>query len=332
VIDLRNVDLNLLVDLDALLNTRSVTDAARQLNLSQSAMSGSLARLRRLLDDPLMVRNGRALTLTSYAETLIQPVHEILQLVGTVLTEKDEFVPATATRSFSISASDYATSVLLAPLIRTLSVEAPNVTINVRPRSADVHSLLRLDGADLVIEPRETMGPTPLPSASLFTDRWLCMVDGSMHEASAIDGFDRAYYLQLPHLVYSIGQEMQLNLADRHLAELGIERRVELTIESFLLVPLLIRGTSLASLVLERSTAMLPTDGLRMVDPPIPVPDINEAMYWNPRRTNDPGHRWLRARLAATATALDPVRGARSTGAGVTARRSATTTGPASGC
>jgi DNA-binding transcriptional LysR family regulator len=302
VLDLRTVDLNLLVDLDALLATRSVTEAARRLNLSQSAMSGSLARLRRLFGDPLMVRTGRTLTLTGRAEALVEPVAEILRLVDRVLVEKNEFAPATATRSFSISASDYATAVVVAPLIRTLSAEAPHVTINVRPRAADVPSLLRQERVDLVIEPRETMGPSPLPSAALFSDRWLCMLDAAMHDGTELD---TQRYLTLPHLVYSIGQDLQLNLADRHLAEQGVHRRVELTIESFLMVPLLIRGTSLVSLVLERSAQLLPTTGLRLVDPPIPVPDINEAMYWNPRNTDDAGHRWLRSRVAATAAALD---------------------------
>jgi DNA-binding transcriptional LysR family regulator len=97
---------------------------------------------------------------------------------------------------------------------------------------------------------------------------------------------------------------MQLNLADRHLAGLGLERRVELTIESFLLVPLLVRGTSLVSLVLERSAALQAVEGVVLVEPPVPVPDINEAMYWDPRHTDAPAHRWLRGRVAAAAAAL----------------------------
>jgi LysR family transcriptional regulator, nod-box dependent transcriptional activator len=302
--DLRAIDLNLLVDLDALLATRSVTAAARRLNLSQSAMSGSLARLRKLFDDPLMVRNGRSLTLTARAETLAGPVREILRQVDGVITAPEQFVAATATRTFSISASDYATATLIAPMIRTLSAEAPNVTFNVRPRSDDVHTLLREDRADLAIEPRETMGETTLPSTPLFRDRWKCILDAGVNAAAVRDGLDLEYYLRLPHIVYSIGQDMQLNLADRHLAELGLERRIELIIESFLLVPLLVRGTSLVSLVLERSAALHTVEGLVLVDPPVPVPDINEAMYWNPRHTDDPGHRWLRRRVTSAAAAV----------------------------
>ncbi|MFC4949227.1 MFS transporter [Pseudonocardia sp. GCM10023141] len=304
--DLRSVDLNLLVDLDALLATRSVSVAARRLNLSQSAMSGSLARLRKLFDDPLMVRNGRALTLTARAEDLVEPVREVLRGIDAVLAGPERFVPATAGRSFSISASDYATATLLAPLIRTLSVEAPHVTVNVRPRSDDVHALLRDDRVDLAIEPQETLGPSSLPSAALFRDRWLCVLDAAMHEGVARDGLDLDRYLSLPHLVYSIGQDMQLNLADRHLMALGLARRVELTIESFLLVPLMVRGTSLVSLILERTATLLPMDGLLLVEPPIPVPDINETMYWNPRHSADPAHQWLRAMVLATAGRVRP--------------------------
>ncbi|EID81855.1 LysR family transcriptional regulator [Rhodococcus opacus RKJ300 = JCM 13270] len=304
--DLRSVDLNLLVDLDALLSMRSVTEAARRLNLSQSAMSGSLSRLRRLFDDPLMVRNGRVLVLTPRAEALIPPVKEILHQIDGVFAQSDDFDPRTTTRSFSISASDYATAVVLAPLLRGLADDAPNVTVNVLPRSPDVPAVLRLDSADLVIEPREMMGDSPLPGVSLFSDRWVCMLDGSMHEPAVLARLERDHYLQLPHLVYSIGQDRQLNYADRHLASLGVRRRIELTVESFLMAPLLIRGTSLVSLVLERAASMLPLDGLRLVDPPIPVPGITDAMYWNPRHSEDPGHRWLRQRLADTAARLTP--------------------------
>jgi DNA-binding transcriptional LysR family regulator len=300
--DLRTIDLNLLVDLNALLTTRSVTAAARQLSLSQSAMSGSLARLRKLFDDPLFVRNGRRLVPTARAEALAEPIREILSQVREVLTDPEAFNPATAHRTFSISASDYATAVLLAPMLRTLSTEAPHITINVRPRSDDVHALLREDRADLAIEPGELMTETTLPSEALFQDRWMCIMDASaVPEPGTLD---LASFLARPHLLYSIGPDLQLNLADRHLADQGLSRRVEVTIESFLLVPLLVRGTDLVSLILERSARLHSLDGLLLVEPPIPVPDINETMYWNPRHSGDPGHVWLRSKLRDAAAEL----------------------------
>ena len=301
--DLRTIDLNLLVDLNALLTTRSVTIAARQLNLSQSAMSGSLSRLRKLFDDPLLVRNGRRLTPTARAEALAEPIREILSQVRDVLTDPEAFNPDTAHRTFSLSASDYATAVLLAPMLRTLSTEAPHITINVRPRTDDVRTLLRDDRVDLAIEPRELMEETALPSAVLFQDRWMCIMDASVLPEPGVP-MDLASFLALPHILYSIGPDLQLNLADRHLAGQGLSRRVEVTIESFLLVPLLVRGTDLVSLVLERSARLHSLEGLVLVEPPVAVPDINETMYWNPRHTGDPGHDWLRGKLLSAAAEL----------------------------
>jgi LysR family nod box-dependent transcriptional activator len=302
--DLRSIDMNLLVDLDALLATRSVTEAARRVNLSQSAMSGSLARLRKLFGDPLLVRNGRTLTTTARAEALADPIREILKQVQGVLAEPETFSPSTSQRTFTISASDYATATLIAPMLRSLTVEAPNVTVNVRPRTDNVQQLLRDDRVDLALEPRELMGETTLPNAVLFRDRWVCIMDASGRRKSR-KKLDFKTFLARPHVVYSLGPELELNVADRQLEQQKLTRRVELRIESFLLVPLLVKGTDLVSLVLERSTRLYPLEGLALVEPPVPVPDITETMYWNPGRTDDPGHQWLRGKLLAAAADLE---------------------------
>jgi DNA-binding transcriptional LysR family regulator len=308
--DLRSIDMNLLIDLDALLATRSVTGAARRVNLSQSAMSGSLARLRKLFGDPLLVRNGRTLTTTARAEALADPIREILKQVQGVLAGPETFSPSTSQRTFTISASDYARATLIAPMLRSLTAEAPNVTVDVRPRSDNVQQLLRDDRVDLAIEPRELMGETTLPNKELFRDRWVCIMDASGRRKSR-KKLDLKTFLARPHIVYSIGPELLLNVADRQLELQKLARRVELRIESFLLVPLLVKGTDLVSLVLERSTRLYPLEGLALVEPPVPVPDITETMYWNPRRTDDPGHRWLRNNVLAAAADLERGGGAR---------------------
>jgi LysR family transcriptional regulator, nod-box dependent transcriptional activator len=301
--DLRKVDLNLLVDLDALLDTRNVSDAARRLNRSQSTVSGSLARLRKVFDDPLLVRNGRALARTARADALAGPVREILGNVTDVLASPEAFDPATAHRTFSISASDYAAAVLLAPMQRTLSAEAPNVTINVRLRTSDVRGLLREDQVDIAIEPREAIAENNLPHEMLFRDRWVCMADASVGRIAG-GAFDVDLFLALPHILYSVGPDMQQTIADRHLADLGLRRRVEVTVESFLLVPMLVRGTDLVSLVLERSTRLHSMEGLALLEPPVPVPGITEMIYWNPKYTEDRGHAWLRGKLLSAAAGL----------------------------
>ncbi|MBR0750520.1 LysR family transcriptional regulator [Bradyrhizobium japonicum] len=303
--NLRNVDLNLLVILDALLRERNVSRAGERIGLSQSAMSAALARLREVFHDPLLVRVGRDLALTRNAEDLIVPLRESLGKVEQILLRRPGFDPATDARTFSISASDYAGLVLLTPFVRMIANEAPNVTIHLLPRARDAARVLQTSQADIVIEPIELFGPNDYPTTSLLSDRWLCAIDAN-HPDVKDDTLTEKQFLELPHLVYGIGDDRQLNLADQHLADAGVQRRIEVTVESFLLNPFLIEGTRLVSLVLERAAKrLIGTVDIKLLESPISVPDIHEAMYWHPRHTTDPGHRWLREKLLKVAQQLD---------------------------
>lgn len=302
--NLRNVDLNLLVVLDALLTERNVSRAGERIGLTQSAMSAALARLRDLFGDPLLVRVGRGLVLTRNAEDLIIPVRETLDRIEQTLSQKPGFDPSTGVRTFSISASDYAVLVLLTPLVRALTAEAPNVVIHLLPRARDPARMLQNGQADLVIEPSELFGGSDFPSTELLRDRWLCIADAT-NPMVGESGLTPEQFGALPHLVYGIGFDRQLNLADRHLASLGIRRQIHVTVESFLLAPFLIEGTPLISLVLEREVRALGAPAkIRLFEPPFALPDIHEAMYWHPRHTTDPAHRWLRERLSAIGASI----------------------------
>ena len=303
--NLRNIDLNLLVVLDALLSERNVSRAGQRIGLSQSAMSAALARLRELFRDPLLVRVGRELTLTRCGEELTVPLRETLARIEQTLQQRPAFDPKIDARTFSISASDYACLVLLTHFVRAIAVEAPNVTLHLLPRSRQAARILQNGQVDIVIEPGELFGQTELPSSPLLADRWLCAVD-ARNPYIKKNTISRKKFLELPHLVYGIGTDRQLNLADQHLAQLGVQRRIDVTVESFLLVPFLIQGTQLVSLVLERAAKRLAnTTNVRTLEPPFELPDIHERMYWHPRHTTDSGHRWLRERLQSIATDLD---------------------------
>ncbi len=304
--NLRNVDLNLLVALDALLAERNVSRAGRRIGLSQSATSAALARLRLVFRDPLLTRSGRNLVLTQSAEELIVPIRQILDRIEQTISERPQFNPRTDTRSFSISASDYATLVLLVPFVRRLVVEAPNVTIHILPRFRDAALVLRTGQADMVIEPRELFADAKFASEPLFSDRWLCAVD-ARNPYIRKSRLTLKQYLQLPHLVYSIGADRQLNLADQYVGRLRVRRQIEVSVESFLLVPFLLEDTPMVSLMLERAALRLAgMTNVRTLAPPIKLPDIHEALFWHPRHTTDPGHRWLRERLRAIASELHP--------------------------
>ena len=268
-------------------------------------MSAALSRLRELFRDPLLVRVGREFDLTQNANDLIVPIQEILGRVEQTLLQRPGFDPRTDARTFSISASDYAGLVLLTHFVRIIAVEAPGVTVHLLPRSRQAARLVQADQVDIIIEPSKLFGETEFPSSPLMVDRWLCAVDAKNPHVKK-KAMTQKQFLELPHLVYGIGIDRQLDLADQHLARLGVRRRIDVTVESFLLVPFLLQGTQLVSLVLERAARRLAqTTHIKTLEPPFELPDIHERMYWHPRHTTDTGHRWLRERLTAVAATLD---------------------------
>jgi len=162
VMNLQRFDLNLLVALDALLTEKNVTRAGRRMNLSQSAMSGALARLRGFFQDELLVAVGRSMVLTPLADDLVQPLRDVLLQVHGTITTKTRFDPASSKRHFSIAVSDYVTSVLMIDLLRHVKAEAPTITFELRPigQPAGEH----LERGDL--EFPHCPGGVPRPGAS----------------------------------------------------------------------------------------------------------------------------------------------------------------------
>lgn len=305
--NLRGVDLNLLVVLDALLREKSVSRAGEIVGLSQSATSAALSRLRDMFHDPLLVRVGRKLELTQNAEDLVEPLRDALNKVQKTLTQQGSFNPLQDARSFTISASDYAVLILLAPLVKRLEAEAPHVTLHLVPRSRDTEKMLHDDLVDVVIEPSELLPDSDFPSEPLLSDRWLCAADSQNRAVRGSDQISLDAFLHAPHLVYGIGPDRQLNLADQHLAREGVRRRIAVTLESFVMVPFLLRGSNLISLVLERAIRELGAPGIIGAEPPMSLPDIHERMFWHPRHTSNLAHCWLRDCLRRTAAEIQTV-------------------------
>src|SRR5215470_12779025 len=149
-----SIDINLLVALAALLEERNLTRAAEKTNMSQPAMSGALARLRRYFDDELLVRDGRAFRLTPLAGRLLPDVREALRQVERTLEARPRFDPATSTRTFSLVMSDYAVTVLIDPLLRRTHEVAPGVGLTISPLPPGLHESDRaLLQHDLMIGP-----------------------------------------------------------------------------------------------------------------------------------------------------------------------------------
>lgn len=295
---LSGVDLNLLVALDALLTERNVTRAAERMSLGQPAMSAALARLRKQLGDPLLVREGRTYRLTTLAESLVEPVREAVAAADQVLGVRRPFDPRTDERTFVVMASDYVTLVLLRPLLAELAVEAPCVRISVVATGSDFDDRLRRGSADLLIYPVDLSEPlSGLPRTVLYSDRFVLVADRDNPDLDGevdVERFGRLPYAGISGAVPSV--------VESQLEALGVEPRVEVATVSHVILPFLVAGTRLVSFVPELLVRAVSTnDRLKTVRSPVELRPLVEAMYWTTRSSDDPAHRWLRARLVEQA-------------------------------
>jgi DNA-binding transcriptional LysR family regulator len=301
-VNLNGVDLNLLVALDALLAERNVTRAAQRLSIGQPAMTAALNRLRKLFDDPLLSREGGDLLATPLAETLVRPVQDAIRAIHSVLGARGAFDPRVDHRTFTVVASDYVGLVLLRPLLQQLSRESPRVRLLVRPVTPGFLSDLRRDQIDLAVVPREIVPErVELPRVELFQDRYVCAVDAGNQAVE--DRLTTEEFARLPHL--ASGDGVLPALGQRQVGALGLSTAAEISTQTSLLTPFLLAGTDLIALLLERLGRQLQgAAGIRLVEPPVPLQTITETMYWNPRRADDPSHRWLRAQVQQVAGVL----------------------------
>ncbi len=300
---LRRLDLNLLLALDALMAECSVTRAAERLAVGQPAMSASLSRLRAFFHDPLLVRQGRQMVPTTRALMLAEPIREALNQIEATLRAGHEFDPSVSRRTFRLMASDYLLIVMLGPLLVELSDEAPNVRFEVLPPSHGFGQAVERSQIDLLLYPDELVGDEPqLHSAPLFTDRLVCAVARDHPDLG--DEMTKEQFRTLPCV--SFGSGPTDTITGLRFRELGIERPIEIVAQSFVVQPLLLPGTRLMTPIPERLGRHLAEKiGVRLVELPVSVEPLREAMFWSPRADADPAHQWLRDRVAQAAQALD---------------------------
>jgi DNA-binding transcriptional LysR family regulator len=294
---LSGVDLNLLPILDALLCERNVTRAAERMSVGQPAMSSALARLRKQLGDPLLVREGRVYRLSALAESLVVPVRELVASAEAVLGARAPFDPLRAKRTFTVMTSDYVTMVLLKPLLVEVATTAPGIQLNVVPFGADFDEQLRRAAVDLLICPMQlSQSLVDLPRTVLFEDNYVLVGDRDhpdlQHEVS-IEKFAELHYAGNPALVAA------------QLEAQGVFLDSRLNVQPHVIVPFLLTGTRLVSLIQERlARSVCAAARLRIQPSPVPLPPLVEAMHWSRANTGDPAHQWLRESLVHQAAQI----------------------------
>ncbi len=301
----QRLDLNLLVALDALLDECNTTRAAARLSVSQSAISGMLARLREFFDDPLLSPVGRQMVLTAQGRALAGPVRDLLIQVQSTLAVKPEFDPATAQRHLRITASDYVMQIFLAASLVELKRQAPQLSFEILPQSEDSSEKLRRGETDLLIIPEPFIAPEH-PHQLLYEDVFVCVAWTG--NAQVAGGLDAQAFSRLGHVAPMLGRPRSPTLEGQHLERQGIARRVEIISPDFSSIPLLVTGTELLG-TLHRRLAQLCVEryDLLLLPPPIALPVVRECIQWHAHHEHDPCHRWVREHMAACGAALPAV-------------------------
>ncbi|MDG4718043.1 MULTISPECIES: LysR family transcriptional regulator [Thalassospira] len=291
--DIRNLDLNLLRALDALLDERNVTRAAEKLALTQPAVSGMLARLRDSFDDPLFVRGQRGMVPTTRALELAVPVKQVLGDIENLL-QPASFDPATAHFTVSVAATDYAQRVILVDLMAALRMRAPGIRVALHPvDGGDLVGRFERGEVDLALMTPET-APPDLLSRRLFDERYVVAMRDDHPDRpqgqSAMLALDR--FCDLGHALVSPDGGGFYGVTDAVLDRMGRRRAVVLSVTGFLVLPEILRESDLIAVVPERLVKRF--DGISSSTPPIDIPGFTKLAVWHERTHRDPRHQWLR--------------------------------------
>lgn len=283
----------LLLSLEVLLATRNLSHAAKQLGVTQSALSRHLAQLREQFGDPLLVRSGRHYVLTARAAELVGPVKRLLADMETLLSP-ERFDPSTCARRFELAASDYVAEYMLPELMTRLAPLAPKLGLRLRLWEPGQFALLADAGLDLVITTTDE-APPDLHGRMLGEDKPVCGMRAGHPLAAApltLDG-----YLSFPHArIYGGGDKD--SFVDRHLSTLGRTREIRLAVPFFSSALRAVSSTDLLVTLPEHIAEHLSRE-FPITWRPLPF-DVYTHRYWllwHARVHHDPAHRWLRSQV-----------------------------------
>ena len=293
--DLREVDLNLLLLLQTLQRTRSVSAAARELGLSQPAASSGLKRLRAALGDALFVPTGRGMAPTAYMQTLAAPLASALATLSEALAPVQGFAPATAQRMFTLAMSELGEMFFLPRLLGRVAATAPGVTLaTVRLGKPSMADDLMAGRADLAVGALVDLGPNVF-RRKLFLQRSVCLVRPG-HPLVGKPLTARRYADAQHAVIVSEGSgHERLN---QQLERMGVRRHVALRLPYFAAAPYIARSTDLVitapETLAEQTAGPL---GLAVLRLPFRFPPYEISMAWRSGVHRDPGNRWLRSLL-----------------------------------
>ncbi len=296
---INRLDLNLLACLYALLTHRNVSHAARQVHLSQPAVSAALARLRDYFGDPLLVQAGRRYDLSPFAASLVQPVRDLLLQAQALTRRRPEHDLARIERDITIVGSDYAFGAVLGPLFRLAERDAPGLRFELRAVGGYLAQELDRSDVDLVLSSASTVSPDH-PSELLFSDTFSCVAWKDNPKIGR--SLTRETFLRLGHVSAMLGHGRVPTLDQIAFDAQQIDRRIEVRVPSFTLVPQCVVETSrVATLHTSLARRLASHWPLRVLRCPIEIPPLVMAVQWHRYQSDDPAIQWVRRVLREVA-------------------------------
>lgn len=302
---LRDFDINLLTIMEAVWATRSVSMAARRLNLAQSTISAALNRLREQLDDELFVWNGHEMTPTPMAEQLMPLASDVLSGVRSML-EKATGTPLSVERRLVVATADYVVALFGAALIARTAAEAPNLVLDFVDLKPQLMNKTSLPDIDLFIFPFNALRVSGLSHRTLYQDRYVCV--GRADNAALFEGMAADAFFALPHIGYSAMPRMTFSHESLSWEALGTEPDYRILMAAYLAFPPIVAQSDAVAIVPRRIAAVaargLP---LKWITPPVSLPELEISLVWKPGQEGDPAHQWLRNALVEIAAGWEPL-------------------------
>jgi DNA-binding transcriptional LysR family regulator len=294
--NIKNLDLNLLRVFDTLMDEKNVSRAAEKLSVSQPAVSGMMTRLRHSLDDQLFIRSQHGIVPTIRAQELSGPIKKLLRELDAVL-EPTLFKPQTAELTLSIAATDYSLRAIVEPFLLKLRDQAPNIKVSVRwINEHELFEQMERGIIDLALTTPEA-SPVDLRAKTLFDETYVCVLRNE-HPLLEDDTLTLEQFCSIDHAIVSYVGGAFEGMTDQVLRSLGKQRRVVLSVPSFLSLVNILKTSDLCAVVPRRLIANV--QGLTTVNLPFEVPGFTKIMAWHERTHGSDAHRWIRDSIVKT--------------------------------
>lgn len=293
--NLRSLDLNLLLIFDAVYNERSISKAAVKLHLSQPTVSNALARLRERLQDPLFERSAQGMHPTSRAKTLAEPIRQALDVLERGFRGDDDFDFAHSDREYVIAVEDYGETIILPRFVDWLAKVAPRIRIRIRPEPAALLKGEMRDGAvDLALD-YFALQETGYRSECVLTETLLTL--SRRDHPTVAERLSLEAYLALRHVVLAPRGSAR-PMIDLALSKRGLQRQIAVTVPHFLSMPMMVQSSDMIC-TLPRRMAHLYADHFHLKSHAVPlrIPRFPVYLIWHESAADDASHQWFRTHL-----------------------------------